>query len=372
MYLAIIEMRRSAVRYAVVAASVGLVLFLILAQQALQTSLVASISGGIANQSAEVLVFDVDAQRSPVGSFIRPDLETAVRDLEGVAEVGVIRQSFATIQGEGGTEEVVILGYDVDMPGAPRSVEGESPSSVGQVLVSEPTSQPSHRIGDVVRFERGDAPLDVTGTATGAAINQLTTLWMTSETYIALFGQLYPDAGEPPANVLAVRPGPRTTSADLVAAVNGIDPDLEALTREDAAAGLPQVEEIEQGFSMIFLLFALVLPAIVGVFFTIMTLQKARPLTLLRALGAPPGSLARSLMLQVVIVVSAGVAAGIALFLPLTTVGIGGLPIVFDPGTAAVWGGVVFALGVLSAAFSARRVLRIEPIEATTGGGLGA
>ena len=45
---------------------------------------------------------------------------------------------------------------------------------------------------------------------------------------------------------------------------------------------------------MIFLLFGLVVPLVSGLFFLIITLQKARTLTLLRAIGVPAGSLVRS------------------------------------------------------------------------------
>jgi len=41
----------------------------------------------------------------------------------------------------------------------------------------------------------------------------------------------------------------------------------------------------------------------------------------------------------------------------------------FDWGTVGFWAALLLGLGLLSALVAARRVLAIDPIEATTGGG---
>ena len=75
-----------------------------------------------------------------------------------------------------------------------------------------------------------------------------------------------------------------------------------ALTRAEAAEKAPGVAEVRSSFQVIFLLFGLVVPLTTGLFFLIVTLQKARSLTLLRAIGARRGVLVRSLLLQVALV----------------------------------------------------------------------
>ncbi len=127
--------------------------------------------------------------------------------------------------------------------------------------------------------------------------------------------------------------------------------------------------EVSRSFDIIFLLFALVVPLVTGLFFLIITLQKARSLTLLRAIGAPAGVLVRSLLVQALIVIGGGIVIGTLLFVPLSQATLGSLSLRFDPRAVLLWAALLLVLGLASAAAAARRVLAIDPIEATTGGG---
>src|SRR3546814_4690575 len=69
---------------------------------------------------------------------------------------------------------------------------------------------------------------------------------------------------------------------------------------------------------------------VTGLFFLIITFQKSRSLTLLRAIGAPGALLVRSLLVQVVIVVGGGVILGTALYAPLSRTELGSLALSFD------------------------------------------
>src|SRR5690606_14348056 len=128
-----------------------------------------------------------------------------------------------------------------------------------------------------------------------------------------------PDArGAPPA-VITLEPAEGVSAETLVERVNDAVPDAEALTRSDAADLSPGVSQVRQSFQLIFLLFALVVPLVTGLFFLIITLQKAGSLTLLRAVGVPAGALVRSLLFQVGIVLAVGIAVGVALYVPLSS-----------------------------------------------------
>jgi putative ABC transport system permease protein len=75
------------------------------------------------------------------------------------------------------------------------------------------------------------------------------------------------------------------------------------------------------------------------------------------------------LLVQVVLVVGGGIVIGIALFTPLTFLKLGAITIRFDPMAILVWSALLLVLGLASAMVAARRVLAIDPLEATTGGG---
>ena len=79
--------------------------------------------------------------------------------------------------------------------------------------------------------------------------------------------------------------------------------------------------------------------------------------------------LVRSLLVQVLIIIGGGIALGTLLFLPLSQTTVGSLALSFDPLAVLLWASLLLVLGLVSAVAAARRVLAIDPIEATTGGG---
>ena len=97
MFLALREIRRAKTRFALLVAAVALLVFLILTQQALQNGLITSFVGAIKRQSAAVLVFAVDGQRTLQGSVITPALQKAIESAPGVAEAGRIGQGTFTV-----------------------------------------------------------------------------------------------------------------------------------------------------------------------------------------------------------------------------------------------------------------------------------
>ncbi len=159
------------------------------------------------------------------------------------------------------------------------------------------------------------------------------------------------------------------TPAELATRINDASADADALTRSQAADASPGVSQVKQSFQLIFLLFALVVPLVTGLFFLIITLQKSRSLTLLRAIGAPASVLVRSLLVQVLIIIGGGIVLGTLLFVPLSQATLGSLSLSFDPRAVLLWAALLLVLGLVSAVAAARRVLAIDPIEATTGGG---
>ena len=68
--------------------------------------------------------------------------------------------------------------------------------------------------------------------------------------------------------------------------------------------------------------------------------------------------------------IGAGLAIGTALYFPVSQQRLGGLALRFETGAVVFWAVLLLVLGVASALVAARRVLRIDPIEATTGAGV--
>lgn len=371
MFLAVREMRRAAVRFGLLMASVGLLVFLILFQQTLQNGLITSFVGAIENQSAPVLVYSVDGRRNLQGSVITPPLEEAIRAAEGVGRAGRIGQGTFSVDTSDGLTSAAIIGYEEEGLGSPSTLtDGRLPATDGEA-VSLDTSTDGFAIGDTVVVEPGGLEITIVGQASKIGYQASPTLFTSYATYEAAVQAANPDAtGALPA-VIAVEPASGVSDAQLVSNVNDAAPEADALTRADAAAETPGIAQVRQSFQIIFLLYGLVIPLVTGLFFLIITLQKANALTLLRAIGAPGAALVRSLLVQVTIVLVVGIGIGIALYTPLASQRLGDIPLSFQAGAVVFWSILLLVLGILSSLFSARRVLRIDPIEATTGAGVG-
>ncbi len=120
--------------------------------------------------------------------------------------------------------------------------------------------------------------------------------------------------------------------------------------------------------AIIFLLYALVVPFVTGLFFLILTFQKANALTLLRAIGAPSRRLVQ-------------IAPDPGLRRARGRTGdrhrrctrrsrvqrLGDITLRFETRAVVFWSVLLLAFGSLSSLFSARRVLAIDPVAADHG-----
>lgn len=373
MYLALREMSRAKTRFTLLTAAIGLLVFLILAQQAIQDGLITSFVGAIEQQSAPVLVFSVDGQRTLQGSAVPVPLARQVQAVDGVGAAGRIGQGTFTVRLNDGTadDDAAIIGYDRADLGAPATLSaGRLPRAPGEAVGSAQDYALGDRVSVVTPAGDGGPDLRVVGLAPDAKLQVTPTLFARWPDYAAAVRAANPDARTVVASALGVRPAAGVPSATLTQRINAAAPDAEALTREDAAQRSPGVSAVRGSFRVIFLLYGLVVPLVCGMFFLILTLQKAGSLTLLRAIGARSGTLVRSLLVQVVLVMGGGILVGVALYLPLSQASLGQVALRFDPTAVIVWSVVLMSLALLSAIVAARRVLAIDPIEATTGGGI--
>jgi putative ABC transport system permease protein len=376
MRFALGEIRRAKVRFAMLTGAVALLVFLILFQQTLAGSLLGQFTGGLANQSASVLVYSADARRSVDASRILPEQSAAVTDVPGVAAAGPIGEgAFSVRAGDNGLTDTTIFGYALGGPGAPTTLSaGRLPESDGEAVASAQDAGKGFAIGAKVVVVPGETPVTIVGLADDAEFNVQPTLYASYPTYERLVRTTNPDAQGVLPNLIGVETEsgvpPRTVAASIQSQVDGV----EALDRDTAVASLPGVSSIQQSFAIILGLAFVVVVLLTGFFFLILTVQKTPSLTLLRAVGAGGGFLLRSLLLQVVLVTGVGIAVAI----PLTIAAVNGFSssgftAVVEPSVVVTTSVAILVLGIVASIGAMRRVARIDPAAATgrlAGGGL--
>lgn len=365
MFLAWREIRRAKARFLLLAGAVGLLMYVLLVFQAVSDGLVSGLTGAIEKSSAEVLVFAEEARRNPSASTLSTEVADQVAEVDGVAEVAALGQSFFSVEAGGEGLEAVLFGIDPEGPGAPTTVvDGRLPEAVGEVVASV-QDESGFGIGDTVKLEPHGQELTVVGIAEAAQLNVLPTLYGTFDTYTEAVRGRAPVLQDVPASILAVSLVDGAEPVDVAERITAEVDRVEALDRETAVESLPGSEQVTQSFSILNGLLFAVVTIVTGVFFLILTVQKRDALVLLRAVGASPGDLVKPVVLQVGVVVGGGLIAGTALA-AVTLVGLSSiLEVSLAARTVLTTAVAVLVLGLIAASGAIRRILRIEPIEIT-------
>ena len=367
MFLALREIARNRGRFTLLGGAVGLLVVLLLFFQTVAGALTSALTGALANQTAEVVVYGERARQNPLASVLPEQVVDAVAEVEGVAEAAGVVQAPTTGVGPGGTEvDVVVVGIEPGAPGTPSRVEGELPRS-GQALASGSGFDTGFPVGATVEVGPDRTSVEVVGQAVEASANASPTLYVPRSDVGTLVG------GQGRGGMLSwvgVRPADGVEADALAMRITDQVDGVEALTRAAAVDALPGVGTITQSFGILYGLLYIVVTIVTGVFFLILTVQKRDALVLLRAVGARRRDVVVPVLVQVVLVVGIGALIGSGITAGLLqaaqdTFG-GGL----SATTAATSSGVILVLGLVAASAAVRRVLAIEPAEATMSGGL--
>lgn len=378
MLLAWSEIRRAKTRFTALAVAVGLLVFLVLFQQGLRDGLITQFIGAIRNQNAPVLVYGEQARRNLEGSQVRPDQQATVATVEGVARVGRLGEGTFTVstpvtRAESAPRDrltdAVIFGFEIDGDaaglGAPTTlIAGRLPTAPGEAVASERNRSEGFDLGDVVRVEPDGVEMTVVGLAADINYSVAPTLFTAWGTYEDARRTRNPDALEVFPTVLVVELTVDADETDVLARIDAIE-GIEALTRQQAEDASPGVAAVSQSLNTVIGLLLLTALLVIGLFVLIITVQKAAALTLLRAIGARRSTLVRALLGQTAMVVGAGVVIGGALLAAVAPAA-SDIGVQFRLGQVVSMGVVTVLLSLVASWAAVRRVLRIDPLSATT------
>ena len=371
MFLALGEIRRARWRFVLLTGAVGLLVFLILFVQALTGALIGQFIGAIDHQSADVLVYSLQARKNLEGSVVAPGAVTQVAHVAGVAAVGPLGEGTFSVRASGKLRDAVLIGYEPGKPGAPTTLtKGRLPNLPFEAVASARNASDGFAIGDRVELVRGGRVVTIVGQARDVNYSVLPTMFTTFDSYVSARRDANRTASRvwPAAVAVAVAPGASPTA--VRDAINRSVPGVEALTRAQAVKSSPGVASVSQSLGTVVFLCFFVVVVVAGLFFLILTVQKASALTLLRAIGIGGGALVRSLLVQVVLVVLGGLAVGAGFTMAALSASNASLGASLGAAQLSQTGVIVLVLATIASLGAIRRVLRIDPIRATIPGGV--
>ncbi|MBM3659148.1 MAG: FtsX-like permease family protein [Actinobacteria bacterium] len=373
MRLAFREILRTKLRFSLLAGAVGLLVFLILFQSTLLSTLLSFFSGALESQSAAVVVYSDDARRNPEGSVLPLTTVDEVAAVPGVAAAGPFGVDTMTARAGGEELDVALLGYELGGPGAPTTlVEGRLPNDDNEGVASDIDADRGFAIGDTVRIvgPEGTYPIEIVGLAENARFSVQPGVFVSYDTFEAASRVKNPDAIAVLPSMVLADPESGLSASTVADRITRQVDGVEALTRSAAVNSLPGVSAVKSSFNIIQGLAFIVVTLVVGIFFVILTVQKAAALTLLRAIGASSGELVRSLLVQVLIVMAGAIVVGAALMFVASLASTPDFPISFDLGIVVSRGAALVVLALIASLAAIRRVLRIDPIAATVPAGV--
>lgn len=361
MNLALRELRRRPGRFAAATAILFLLGGLQLFLGGLIEGLNANNSGVLRVQQSELIVYANSAEKTVNQSLLSADDVARVTQVDGVSKVGMLSVELLGVRLPGRSTrdllDVVLVGFDLPIQGA------AVPPAEGEGLADTTLRDRGVRIGMDVAIGPARTPIRIVGYLPPAGLQGQGGIWVGPQSYAAIVAADAPSdalpAGATQALVVQTEGDPAAVAARIDAATGS----TQTLTTPEAAAAIPDVGGGVLN-TIVYLTIAISV-AVVALFFALLTAERVGLYGVLKAIGARTRTLFAGLLLQAVVL--AAIASSAALVVAIgfdAIVPPDGIPFTLSFGQAAFDIGALFVASAVGAAFSLRRVTRIDPAAA--------
>jgi putative ABC transport system permease protein len=361
-------MWRSKLKFGLLAAAVGLLVFLLLFLGTLSQTLLSSYVGAVDNADADLIVFSADARRNIQASRFEAASVDSVVSTPGVAAASGISEATLTVEIDGNREDLSLWGITPGAPGDVPIVEGRA-AAAGEVVMDQSAEDLGFTIGSTITLVETGRTLEVVGYTSGRQYSVIPTGYTTADEWNEIFLATYPGATSTPVSIIAVDLEDGADPSAVAADIPNFVPESDATTPGEAAGSAPGVSSIESSFNLIVgITFGIVI-VVIGFFFTILAVQKQKSFALLRAVGATRTYLGISIAIQIAIIIAIGSGLAIGVLQVSGMASSPSFPLTINLGSALVTALIVLVASLLAGVFAIRRALRIEPVAAAQGVG---
>ena len=366
MMLALNEIRRGRGRFASIIAALSLIVFLVLTLAALADGLFFGATGAVRSTNATAYAFSPDAKGSLIRSSMTPEQVREVSSDPGVATasgVGVLLTAGTAPSGE---YDVAVFGVQPDGAGVPTTLtDGRlpQPGENGTAAIDQELAYEGVAIGDSITV--GTQSAEVVGVVRDSSYQLQPTVWTSLDTWRAMRNEVRPEftGVTDDVNAVAIITDSGVTAEQVQSEVG----DLTVLSAEATGLAIPGVEQQSSTLNSIIYTALAVAALVVALFFALVVLEKRELFAALKALGTSTRTLGAGVVLQAIIASAIGVVIG-----ALASRGLGAIvpdevPTLFRTETLITISIFTLVAGVVGAAFSLRRIARIDPATAIGG-----
>ncbi len=361
MMLALNEIRRGRGRFAAIIGALALIVFLVLTLAALGDGLFYGSTGAVRNTTATAYAFNSDAEGSLIRSSLKETAVARAARAPGVAAaspVGVLLSAGDTPAGE---QDLAVFGIQADGAGVPTTVsEGRlpAPGENDTAAIDQSLATSGVAVGDMVTVGRTD--VEVVGVVDDVSYQLQPTVWTSVRTWREMRNAVRPEFTGVTDDINAVAiEGPEGAAPQV--------PGLTVLTAEQTGLAIPGVAQQKSTLNTIIYTALAVAALVVALFFALVVLEKRELFAALKALGTSTTRLGLGVVLQAVVATLIGIVIGAVASRLLGMVVPEQVPTLFRNDTLLTIAVFTLVAGVLGAAFSLRRIARIDPATAIGG-----
>lgn len=355
MFLAINEIKKNKLRFALIIGVLMLVSYLVFFLSGLAAGLENMNRESVDKWKATAIVLTDESDKSLYQSSLTID---DVDDIKA-KEIAVIGQINAVAGNGEEKTNVSVFGIKKDEFIMPDVTEGDVFTADNEVIASDALKEDGFKVGDELHLSSSKEVLKIVGFTDKARFNAAPVLYGDLETFHRVkFGEGAEDNNQS-INGIVVRADESTTITQ--------NDSLETIEIETFIRSLPGYTEQNLTLNfMIYFLFA-ISAVIVAIFLYVLTVQKISMFGIMKAQGISNSYLARSVIAQTFILAAFGVVIGFVLTLITGAFLPSAVPVSFDLMTMLIYGLVLIVVAIMGAVFSVLTIVRIDPLEAIGG-----
>ena len=356
MFLALKELMKEKARFTLIVLVIFLVSYLVFFLTSLAYGLATSYTKGLDAWDAKGIALEKDADKNIARSMLSESQYSAFYNSDDMALLGV---GGGVTRDQLESMDVTFFGVDPQARLMPAIKEGESIAAEGDVVLAESLKSDTLAVGDVIKFKSSEKSFKVTGFTDDFTFQTQPIAYMSLADWRALSAET--------SGMMGMR-DQSTVSAVVTFAPEEGAPELSDavswLSIREFAFALPGYQPQVLTFSLMIGFLIFIAALVLAVFMYILTIQKKSIFGVLKAEGVSSFYIARSVMIQSIILVVVGLLVGLLLALLTGLFLSGKVPFaineLFYAGIAALF--VVGALiGSLASVIS---VSKIDPVEA--------
>jgi putative ABC transport system permease protein len=361
MNLALVELRRRPSRFAVATIVLTFLTLLLLLLGGLLDGLYLGSTGAIRAQDADLIVYSDSARDSFLRSRITAELRADIEAVDGVDAAGGLGLTLlaAAVPGETDLADVALAGYQLAPNGVP------APPPPGHAWADDRLRDFGAVVGDAVLIGPAEVPVVIDGWVEDTNFLQQAGLWVDLPTWRAVQNANRPDAfvADGVVQVLVIQ-----SSQAAGALADAIDTATagatSTLSRDDAVLALPGIREQQSTFDAIIYSTLVVVLAVVGLFFSLLTLERTALYGVLKAIGASTRRLFAGVVVQAVVVAVVAFVIGALLAVAAEAALSAEVPLQLTGSRFVFTFVALIVAAVLGSAISLRRVTRVDPASA--------